>query len=158
MISPGRTPRVAACSGGDQLRPGGQERHPGLTAHADIRITTCCNDAQIHGPQTMVGGQHQLGRGDILSDRADIGPGGDRLIQGDLSGPLRGFCVELHLLHRDHRVRPGRKGIPGIHITGSPPGIGRVDEQHPRLSFGGAYRILSAEGEPIHRRSRIGRD
>ena len=114
------------------------------------------DSAQVGRAQHMTGWQDQLGRDDVLPQRADVRPRGNtgadangrRVANGvdQVSVFVEGFGV----FDLDNGIKAGRQWIACIEVAGL---VG--DLKRDRFGLQGASRLSRTDSEAVHRRSVI---
>ena len=118
----------------------GHDRHPRPATNRELREAGRTRRGDVHRPQPMALGQQELGRADVLADRADVLIGRRGRLQLGLG------AVEMYVLAHDHGVEAvGQRvaGVDGREVVG-------VEQERRRGT--GAHRGGRAHGNPVHGR------
>jgi hypothetical protein len=126
--------------GGDQLVARRDDDHPRPAADWHRRDAGGGDRPQVRGAQPVSLWQQQLGRRDVLADRADV------LVRRHRGEDLHGVAVALQVLQHHDRVEARRKRIAGVDRNGV------VAQPQPSWRrFRGADSPGGADGDAVHR-------
>ncbi len=108
-----------------QLAASRQDGYTRPAGHLQLHVPAGRHRAQVYRAQGVPGWQHQLRFDNILAQRANMGPGGDRRADANAVRAARfgGWTTilvqRLDIFHRDDGIRPFGQRIAGIQIGGS---------------------------------------
>ena len=122
-----------------------QDGHDGPAVHHELREAGGARGGDVHGPQPVALGQEQLGRADVLADRAHVLVGRRGLAQ------LGVGALVVHVLAHDHGVEVLGHGVAGVHGREV---AGRHQERRRGARAHGRGR---PHRDPVHGRGVVGR-
>ena len=93
---------------------------------------------RVDGTEPVALRQQELGRADVLADRADV------LVRRDRGPDLGAVGEPVHVLAHDHRVVSGRHRVAGVDLCER-----RVGE-HDRPGVRGSDGVLGQDRDPVH--------